>query len=379
MSLLSALLLSTLLQTPSKSGTQMFAHYMPWYEAPPISKVYGWHWTMGKFDPSKDIAGGREIASRYMPRIGIYDSSDPKVQEFQALQMKVAGLEGAIIDWYGYENVYDYQSVHKNTLSFIKQLKKVGLKYAITLEDQVLPNLIKFGKVQESETVPYAKKMFDWMDTNFFKDDAYLKDGDTPILLVFGPQFYKAGDWKEILTGRKLKVYGVNGPHSFGNGGFNWPAPKEGLNYTQNFYNRGKGTSLIAGAFPRFHDIYEKAGVRPSYGEIPDDDGKTLMQTLDWAVASGAKWTQIATWNDWGEGTQIEPSVQHGNRDLKIVQGYRRKHDPSFRYREADLDLMTKIWALKGNKATLDRADQAMKALQEGRLTDANNLVEKGS
>lgn len=32
---------------------------------------------------------------------------------------------------------------------------------------------------------------------------------------------------------------------------------------------------------------------------------------------------QIATWNDWGEGTGIEPTVEFGNRDLLTIQRLR--------------------------------------------------------
>jgi hypothetical protein len=28
---------------------------------------------------------------------------------------------------------------------------------------------------------------------------------------------------------------------------------------------------------------------------------------------------QIATWNDWGEGTVVEPSREFGYRDLELV------------------------------------------------------------
>jgi hypothetical protein len=38
---------------PAMTRTLVLAHYMPWYESPPQSPRYGWHWTMNHFDPSK--------------------------------------------------------------------------------------------------------------------------------------------------------------------------------------------------------------------------------------------------------------------------------------------------------------------------------------
>jgi hypothetical protein len=45
---------------------------------------------------------------------------------------------------------------------------------------------------------------------------------------------------------------------------------------------------------------------------------------LNRAAASNASIVQIATWNDWGEGTQIEPCQEFGYRDLEIVQEIRK-------------------------------------------------------
>ena len=35
---------------------RILAHYMPWYEAKPHSPHWGWHWTMGVFDPEGKTA-----------------------------------------------------------------------------------------------------------------------------------------------------------------------------------------------------------------------------------------------------------------------------------------------------------------------------------
>lgn len=294
----------------------VLAHYMPWYQAPPVSKTWGWHWTMNHFDPSKG-----QIASRFHPLIGPYDSSDPAVLEYQASLMKLAGLDGAIIDWYGYDDVYDYATNHRNTLLFIKALKKQGLKFAICYEDQTLPNLIKFGKVREDAVVPYGKKLMDWVEKNWFSDPSYVRLKDQPVFLVFGPQYYRAPQWKEILSGRSLQIYGVNGQYDFATGGFAWPYPKVGNPEMVSFYKKAKAwNGFLGGAYPRFADVYAEAGVHESWGSIADDNGKTFRQTFQWAIEAKSPIVQIATWNDWGEGTMIEPSREFGYRDLEFLQ-----------------------------------------------------------
>ena len=96
----------------------LLAHYMPWYQAKPFSSAWGWHWTMNKFNPDAKQAGDssetakRQIASHFYPLIGPYDSADPAVLECQLLQMKLAGIDGVIVDWYGLTDLHDYAALH---------------------------------------------------------------------------------------------------------------------------------------------------------------------------------------------------------------------------------------------------------------------------
>src|SRR6266436_4882238 len=99
---------------PSKS---VMVYYMPWYVAKPYSGNWGWHWTMNHFDPdSVNASGEPQIASWYCPLIGPYDSSDPAVLEYHVLLMKLAGIDGVIVDWYGFAPYRDYGINNQATL-----------------------------------------------------------------------------------------------------------------------------------------------------------------------------------------------------------------------------------------------------------------------
>ena len=102
----------------------ILVHYMPWYETKAVSGQWGWHWTMNKFKPDKVTNGRRELASHYRPLIGAYDSNDPHALECHALLMKFAGIDGAILDWYGIRKYNDYAMIHRNSLHFVKHLKR---------------------------------------------------------------------------------------------------------------------------------------------------------------------------------------------------------------------------------------------------------------
>ena len=81
---------------------------------------------------------------------------------------------------------------------------------------------------------------------------------------------------------------------------------------------------FVAVAFPGYHDYYAQAGVGKSYGFIDSREGKTFAESLDQAMKSGAPFVQVATWNDYGEGTQVEPTIEHGSRDLTELQRHLR-------------------------------------------------------
>ncbi|NUP33750.1 MAG: hypothetical protein HOU01_18865, partial [Streptomycetaceae bacterium] len=62
---------------------------------------------------------------------------------------------------------------------------------------------------------------------------------------------------------------------------------------------------------------------RPNQG-IFDEAGNTenLRATWDGAIAGGADWVQLTTWNDFSEGTQFAPSVHNGRAYLDISSYY---------------------------------------------------------
>src|SRR6476661_1000487 len=110
----------------------VMVYYMPWYSAKPHSDNWGWHWTMDHFNPDHiNAAGERKIASWYYPLIGPYDSSDPAVLEYHVLLMKLAGIDGAIVDWYGFAPHLDYGVNNNATARLFDFTRKAGLKFAI--------------------------------------------------------------------------------------------------------------------------------------------------------------------------------------------------------------------------------------------------------
>ncbi len=102
----------------------------------------------------------------------------------------------------------------------------------------------------------------------------------------------------------------------------------------------------------------KKAVVEKSYFVIEHEGTATFETTLDKAFDSDVDYIQLATWNDYGEGTMIEPTMEFGYDFLKMLQSKlgttRTQADFDIAVRLYDLRKKTKESVLKQKK--LDQA-----------------------
>jgi hypothetical protein len=353
----------------------LLAHYLPWFTAKPASPHWGWHWTMNAFDPERQKGGKRHIASHYYPLIGPYDSGDPAVLEYHLLLMKLAGIDGVIADWYGLSDHLDYPVAHRNAAALFQAAARLGLKIAVCYEDQTIAKLVEAKKLAAADRVQHARGEIAWLQKHWFADPAYVRLGGRPLLLSFGFDGLTDHEWEEVLprAGDAPVYLSEHRRRSVAAGAFDWPVPKDHPASLERYYQGLKDWPVaMPVAFPRFHDIYAEARVHASWGRIPDDAGRTWVTTLRRALQSGAPLVQLATWNDWGEGTSIEPSEEFGYRDLEVVQRLRRELvEADFSPQPEDLRLAHRLLRLRHRQA-----EQPQRQVELSRIA---RLLAKGS
>lgn len=358
-----------------RGGSKMvMVHYMPWFESQPFSGYWGWHWTMNYFNPNviNPTNGEQEIASWYYPLIGPYDSADPAVLEYHVLLMKLAGIDGAIVDWYGMDNFDDYAINNTRTLDLFNYTRKAGLAFSLCYEDSTIQTEINGGFITASGAIAHAQQTMLYAQLSFFNDPSFLRWKTLPVLLNFGPQYFRtSGAWVSNFS----VLAATNQPAFFtessrlapvGTGAFDWPpmwlsqtnpqSPTEPvlsnavmISYLDGFDQTAAAwPAFISSAFPRFHDIYAQAGVEPSFGYLDDQNGATFQETLTQAMTNNSTYIQVVTWNDFGEGTIVEPTVQYGYRDLGVIQAFRRQYlDAGFPFQTNDLCLPLQLYNLR--------------------------------
>lgn len=303
------------------NSTKIYMHYMPWFETAESSPDgrWGYHWTMANMNPNNiDGNGRRDIAAHYYPLIGPYHSGDKDVIENHLLLMKYAGIDGILIDWYGTYDVNDYRMIKENTEQLVAMLNDVGLEYAIVYEDRFLNNIVNAGKAPTA--ISAARTDFSYLQNEFFTDANYIKINNRPLLLNFGPiTLTTPADWTSAFSNLNPKPAFLTLWHESAEAGSNamgeFAWVYRDSSHLVNFYenNMPNLQLAMAGAYPGFHDFYEQGGGGAGIGwTIPHNNGATLDETLSLAQNAHAQYLQLITWNDFGEGTMIEPTVEFG-------------------------------------------------------------------
>lgn len=282
---------------------------------------------MNHFDPETIVDERRQVASHYYPLAGPYDSGDPAIIEYHLLLMKLAGIDGIIVDWYGLTDLHDYATLHRNTKAVVQQVERMNMRFVICYEDQTVSPLIKAGRITVAQSTEHVAKEIDWMVRNWFSRPSYVRIGDRPVMLSFGNVGLSGEQWTACLKSLRTPIaYFSEHTRRVGAvGAFDWPIPNQGLGRMQRFEKASADwPHVIPAAYPRFVDVYSHAKVSKGYVRIEDNTGKTFRRTLEHAFSLNTKIVQVVTWNDWGEGTCIEPSREFGYRDLEAVQDLRR-------------------------------------------------------
>lgn len=306
-------------------------HYMPWFETPEFNGRWGWHWTMNNQNPNIIVdsdSGKRQIASHFYPLIGPYSSIDADVVEYHLLLMKYAGVDCVAIDWYGVKGSNgDINSLLVGSNAIIDKTQDMGLDFALILEDRFSRSL---SDIQDN--LDYAKN-------NYFGRSNYFRYGleNNPFVGIFGPITYQnESDWDLIMpfAGEDLTFLALwNESSEVGthvSGEYAWiyevDVNNDHLTYLDDFYaNRAHLFNITMGVtYPGFKDFYNEGNAGEGFFTIEHNSMNTLTETLQLVTQynTDIDLLQLATWNDFGEGTMFEPTEEFGFSFLTTIQNY---------------------------------------------------------
>jgi len=368
------------------TNKRVFAHLLPWFETPESNTLtpggWGYHWTMKNENPNVIVNGQHQIASWYYPSIGPYASGDTTVIDYQLLLMKLSGIDGVFIDWPGIGTDAgqgeDLPMAKHNTDVIVSRLARVGLKYAIVYEDNDLLDI--------TNKVGQAQNDMNYLQSTYFNDVDYEQISGTPLLLDFGPQAVAdTASWSSIFSVLSPKpafltlsghsnLAGVNAK-----GEFVW-VYNNALVSLSNFYSNNYTGIKMSAAFSGFNSYYAAgggSGPGPLLSNTPSPTIAFFKQTLDSALnQTNNKYIQLVTWNDYGEGTIIEPTVQFGYGYLTTLQ---QELGVSSTLSQSDLQAVAQLYQLRqmnaNNPAAMAKLDQGFYFMASLQMDSAKALL----
>ena len=342
------------LRPPRKTNeTKVYVHYMSWFQDMETDGFWGQHWTMVNRNPDVvDIDGKREIASHFYPLIGTYSTKDPDLQQYHLQLMRMCGVDGVIFDWYGSRDVLDFQLIKEGMESMLDELHRTSMTFSVCYEDRVISEEARAYITPEQHEI--AKNDIKYIEDNYFSHDHYIQCNNRDMLMVFGPQFVdEPADWDKIFSNLDSDPYVLSlwgskelmGSHVSGE--FVWvdEGHTRALEHYYSYYVNHEEEITAGAVYPGFKDYYSQGGWRAPEDEkwILEHNGMTRFQeSLDVTSRYPVDFVQLVTWNDFGEGTMLEPSEEFGFEYLEKIQEY-----TGVRYRKRDLKVPYYIYKFR--------------------------------
>ena len=325
--------------TTTSTTPRVHAFYYLWYGNPAIDGHYlHWnheilpHWnpTIAVQWPSKSrFAAPAETHSPFSPSRGCYSSSDPALLDAHMNEMKRAGIGAAIFSWWGrpeVEGTSDTQGVATDAAVHlaVAAAERAGLAFAFHMEPY------------PGRSVATFRADVAYLHARFGASPSWLRSADgRPWYYVYDSYHIAPAEWATALTvgsnptsislrGGDADGYFValwldrNGGELAHRGGFDATYSyfaSDGFSFgstTRNWgamaaYSREVGMAFVASVGPGYND----ERIRPwnSANTKARRGGAYYEAMWSEAISAGAAYVSITSWNEWGEGTQIEPAA----------------------------------------------------------------------
>jgi len=308
---------------PTSSGgltKQVLAFYYGWYGNPQVSGSWT-HWS------DVDQTAKRIGNSTNYPGIGAYDSHDPKLVEQHVRTAREIGITGFIVSWWRQGDFHD-----RGMPLILETAERAGLAITIYFED-VRP--------RDAPDPNSAIEDLLYVLDRYGRHPAWLKVNGKPVVFVYSRAVgqLKLPGWQSVAAAINQRYAGgalfvgdqispeaaqvFDGIHTYNPTGRTAGKSVEEIRawahatFPQWIETAGHGRiaclTLIAG----FDD--SKLGRKERRPITDRHDGETYRVMWEEAIAANPDWVLICSWNEWHEGSEIEPSAENDGRELKTT------------------------------------------------------------
>jgi hypothetical protein len=260
----------------------------------PITAAFMYPWFPNAWDQ-----GGTVPFSQFTPARGMYDSADPEVIDEQVTMATGAGIEAFIASWWGPGHHTD--SATQEILDRIPQSPNPNFRIAVYYEEEGQSDP-SAGEIRDD--LEYLRRLFD--------EPAYLRVDGKPVVFVWAESSDGAGmasRWNRAkdLFGDDLfvvlKVF--SGYRDVADQPDSWHQYGPANNYSEHLPH----SAVVSPGFWHAEESSPRLSRSPS----------RFREDVRSMASSGAFWQLVTTWNEWGEGTIVEPAREFGTTYLDIL------------------------------------------------------------
>jgi glycoprotein endo-alpha-1,2-mannosidase len=307
----------------------LLAFHYAWYGTP-YGPARTWrHWTGGQdrhYNPDLVYSGRRMIDAPHYPLDGLYDSLDPVVIDRQLAQLRQSEIDASIVSWWGRDD-YSEQVL----AALVDRSALTDYKVTIYYETPMV--------ARRKGTLSEAQLIFEDLHAtlaSFGSRQSWLTVDTRPVVVVYRVDLYPLTTWQEAKD--RLRAEGID--VFFLGDTFNVEAlaVMDGL-HTYNPLRRLVSGEDLAATYARVaEDVHREeklfaATVIPGFDDrkirspgtvLTREDGGCYNRTWHAALSSDPDWILVTSWNEWHEGSEIEPSLDYGTEYLWLTAQWSR-------------------------------------------------------
>jgi hypothetical protein len=300
-----------------------------------------------------------------------YRSDDAAQVSSQIQDMMSRGIDAGIVDWYGPEHGVSSQA----TNLLFRESQARGFGFGISVDGGPLKECMKKG----CDVTGFLLSELKYAEQNYEQSNIYVRWHDRPLVFFFDGEKYPV-DWDRIRSSLRMNpLFIFRNSGAFDNrnddGAFSWLAPEaatsqdpESLQYLERFYSRAQRSPDKLAVGSVYHGFNDERASWGSGRRIPDNCGQTWLDTFavinrHYSASRQLPALMIVTWNDYEEGTAIEPGVGcpanlkawvDGNRLLWNFSGNRNQVDHFTIFASSDRRALQKIGEVAPDKTAFD-------------------------
>ena len=317
--------------TFSKNLNNYNAHifYYNWYGNPQVDNIYRhWnhdvlpHWSDKTWDNLPPYDGKENIGANFYPKLGTYSSNDSTIIENHMKMILQSGVGTISVSWWGVESFEDLN---------VKLIMNLADKYNLKINFHIEP--------VPKRTAITTIKMVKYLIDTYGDHNAFYRYKNKPLFYVYDSYLIPSEDWSEVLHpqgGKSIrnskydsnfiglwveekdslffKNSGFDGFYTyFASDGFTYGSSTVNWNSLSEWAKKNNKI-FIPSIGPGYNDErvrpWNKVNLkRREEGIYYDNMFKSALQTQPEILS-------ITSFNEWHEGTQIEPAISKKHKNF---------------------------------------------------------------